>query len=184
MQESTLKNLQPRNQIKDGCRVWIYQTSTVETWFVRSMKWNKKIKVVLSKRQSHKCLEEVREPFVRQGCLMLPWSPQITLHPCFYFSPSCNKSAPTWDFLFLPPLQPVLFQPKCWDPSGSSRALCCVDFLPRHGHAPFCCCSLLPSARRFLVLAPCKTFALSWGHHNMSPSTATSYTICLSVIPS
>lgn len=38
-------------------------------------------------------MEEVKEPSVRQGCLKSPCFPQITLHPCFHFSPSCSKTS-------------------------------------------------------------------------------------------
>lgn len=46
-------------------------------------------------------MEEVREPSVRQGCLKSPRSPQITLHPCFYFSPSYNKSSQMFGLFFI-----------------------------------------------------------------------------------
>lgn len=46
-------------------------------------------------------MEEVKEPSVRQGCLKSPRSPQITLRPCFYFSPSCSKSAQVFGFFFV-----------------------------------------------------------------------------------
>lgn len=73
-----------------------------------------------SKRQSHKCVEEVREPFVSQGCLKSLWSPQITLHPCFYFSPSCNKSAQTWGFFYFCPCRSL----SCFSPNtGIPQAL-------------------------------------------------------------
>lgn len=108
-------------------------------------------------------MEEVRELSVRQVCLKSPRSPQITLCPCFCFSPSCNKIAQMLGIflLFLSLLQPVSFQPKYWGVSGPPRALCCVGSLPRHVHAS------LPSApsqcKTFLALAPCETPTLSGG---------------------
>lgn len=92
-------------------------------------------------------MEEVREPSVRQGCLKSPRSPQITLRPCFYFSPTCNKSAQAFGFFFcfFPCSSPDTGIPQ--PPPG----LCAV-WTPSPGTCMSLSPLLLPSARPFLAL--------------------------------
>ena len=50
---------------------------------------------------SHISVWRKLESSVRQSCLKSPRSPQIILCPCFYFSPSCNKSTQMFGVFFV-----------------------------------------------------------------------------------